>query len=253
MLADPGEAVGEARSDDDAISPAGSGRALAAELARRLGSAVVGMRYPVAEPFAAALAAELYSLLFARNLPLAMALASAMATAGAGHATVDRPALSLGAPALFSASAIALRLVAPQVLPRPTERSGAGASTISASLASVIWKDSCPLPGSEPEPAGQLSRQGSARPAPRKLTGHFGAGGTTATVSSAPEIPRTVRLQRRSAPRPHGPWSPPVISQPAPRRPTEPCGAGGTTAADNWAPGTPRTGRPRLACTPGFV
>ncbi len=126
MLADPGVTAREAQSDeagDDAIGPAGSGRALAAELARRLGCAVVGMRYPVAEPFAAALAAELYSLLFARNLPLASALASAMATAGAGYATVDRPALSVGAPALYSASAIDLRLVAPQVSTR-TPRAG---------------------------------------------------------------------------------------------------------------------------------
>ncbi len=126
MLADPGVTAREARSDeagDDAIGPAGSGRALAAELARRLECAVVGMRYPVAEPFAAALAAELYSLLFARNLPLASALASAVAAAGAGHATVDRPALSVGAPALYSASAIDLRLVAPQVSTR-TPRAG---------------------------------------------------------------------------------------------------------------------------------
>jgi hypothetical protein len=104
------------RSDIDAdgagSDPGGSANALATELARRLGCAVVGMRYPVTESFAAAFARELYRLLFDNGMPLPKARAMATATA-AGPVTIDRPALSAGAPALYSASALDLKLTAP--------------------------------------------------------------------------------------------------------------------------------------------
>src|SRR5208282_1373547 len=84
VLAAPGEAAsGEGDGSDDADA-AGTDTALAPDLARRLGCAVVGMRYPVAESFAAAFAGELYRLLFMKGLPLAAARAAATAAAAAG-------------------------------------------------------------------------------------------------------------------------------------------------------------------------
>ena len=115
VLAGPGEAAsGEGDGSDDA-DMVGANTALAADLARRLDCAVVGMRYPVAESFAAAFAGELYRLLFMKGLPLATARAAATTATAAGHATFDRPALSPGVPALYAASAIDLRLAAPRV------------------------------------------------------------------------------------------------------------------------------------------
>jgi hypothetical protein len=90
-------------------------RALASELARQLDCAVVGMRYPVAESFVAAFTYELYRLMFDMGQPLATARALATANTTAGRAGIDRPALSAGVPALYGASAIDLRLTAPQV------------------------------------------------------------------------------------------------------------------------------------------
>lgn len=115
VLAAPGEAAsGEGDGSDDADT-SGSDSALGLDLARRLGCAVVGMRYPVAESFAAAFAGELYRLLFMKGLPLARARAAATAVAAAGPVTFDRPALSPAVPALYAASAIDLRLAAARV------------------------------------------------------------------------------------------------------------------------------------------
>lgn len=104
------------RSDTDAdgadSDPAGPAEALATDLARRLGCAVIGMRYPVTESFAAAFARELYRLLFDNGMPLPKARAMATASAAAPM-TIDRPALSAGAPALYAASALDLKLTAP--------------------------------------------------------------------------------------------------------------------------------------------
>ena len=105
------DAAGTEGADGD---PGGSVKGLAPDLARRLGSAVVGMRYPVAESFAAVFAGELYRLLFDKGMLLPKARATATATAAAGPATVDRPALSAGVLALYGASALGLRLAAPR-------------------------------------------------------------------------------------------------------------------------------------------
>jgi len=92
----------------------GSVKGLATDLAQRLGCAVVGMRYPVAESFATVFAGELYRLLFDKGMPLPKARATATATAAAGPVTVDRPALSAGVLALYGASALGLKLAAPR-------------------------------------------------------------------------------------------------------------------------------------------
>jgi hypothetical protein len=73
------------------------------------------MRYPVADSFAAAFGYELYRLMFDKGQPLATARAWATANTISQPATIDRPALSVGVPALYGASAIHLRLAAPQV------------------------------------------------------------------------------------------------------------------------------------------
>jgi hypothetical protein len=104
------DAAGSTSADGDWD---GSVKGLATDLARRLGCAVLGMRYPVAEPFATIFAGELYRLLFDKGMPLPKARATATATAAAGPVTVDRPALSAGVPALYGASALGLRLAAP--------------------------------------------------------------------------------------------------------------------------------------------
>ena len=114
ILATPGEATSTANGPGETRS-AESRAALAVDLARKLGCAVVGMRYPVAESFAAAFASELYRLLFAQGMPLAGARAAATAATAAGPAAFDWPALSPGVPALYAASAIGLRLAAPRI------------------------------------------------------------------------------------------------------------------------------------------
>ena len=115
ILAAPSQAAApDGGGSSGYADPPDTRTALAADLARRLGCAVVGMRYPAAESFAAAFAGELYRLLFAQGMPLAKARADALATTAAGPATFDRPALSPGVPALYAASAIDLRLAAPR-------------------------------------------------------------------------------------------------------------------------------------------
>ena len=56
----------------------GSYQALAAELASRLDTAVLGMRFPVADDFAVSLSAVLYDLLLGREQPLPGALGLAL-------------------------------------------------------------------------------------------------------------------------------------------------------------------------------
>ena len=91
---------------------------LAAELAAELGCAVLGMRYPVAEQFAAAFARELYRLLFDAGQELPRARTSAVQNAAA-LPEAERAVLTVGVPAVFGASAIELRLSAPDKDERP--------------------------------------------------------------------------------------------------------------------------------------
>ena len=73
---------------------------LAAELAERLGCAVLAMRYPVVDDFAIALAAKLYDLLAGKGQPLPRALGNALRDRAviADPPTVGCPALSVGDP-----------------------------------------------------------------------------------------------------------------------------------------------------------
>lgn len=111
MLFSDHRVPGNDTSPDDGGGP----RALASELAEHLRCAVIGMRYPVAESFAASFTSELYRLMFDKGQPLATARASALASVASGHPTIDRPALSAAVPALYGASAIDLKLTAPKV------------------------------------------------------------------------------------------------------------------------------------------
>lgn len=89
---------------------------LAAELADRLGCAVLAMRYPVVDDFAIALAEKLYGLLAGKGQPLPRALGITLQDRAviADPPTVRCPALSVATPALFGARAVGLRLAAPQ-------------------------------------------------------------------------------------------------------------------------------------------
>ena len=91
---------------------------LAAELNRRLGCAVLAMRYPVDDQFALALSGKLYALLAGEGQPLPEAVRTTLhelvpGPDDAGPGSNAFPPLSLAAPALFGSSAIGLRLAAP--------------------------------------------------------------------------------------------------------------------------------------------
>lgn len=97
--------------------------ALATELASRLDTAVLGMRFPVADDFAVALSAELYELLVGKEQPLPQALGLALPKVIAEPATLACPPLSAATPAMFGESALDLILRAP---PGPPVRFDAG-------------------------------------------------------------------------------------------------------------------------------
>ncbi len=91
---------------------------LAAELASHVGCAVLAMRYPVDDEFAAALSGKLYGLLAGAGHPLPRALGIALQelesrTGRAGSGGAAFPALSLATPVLFGSGAVDLRLPAP--------------------------------------------------------------------------------------------------------------------------------------------
>jgi tetratricopeptide (TPR) repeat protein len=125
LLGLPRAAKPPARVDRD---EGGRGRngGVAAELVDRLGCAVLAMRYPVTDLFAAELAQRLYRLLVGDGQPLPRALAAAVRATVTTPASRACPALSVATPALFGAGAVGLRLPAP-----PT--SGAAAEDAMAS------------------------------------------------------------------------------------------------------------------------
>jgi tetratricopeptide (TPR) repeat protein len=91
---------------------------LAAKLARRLGCAVLAMRYPVAEEFAAALSERLYELLAGEGQPLPEAVGTTLRELAPGWdgtrpGGIVFPALSVATPALFGGSVVGRRLAAP--------------------------------------------------------------------------------------------------------------------------------------------
>jgi hypothetical protein len=111
------------RQDDSAEPASGdsspSSGVLATEIARRLGCAVLAMRFPVDDDFAIALSGELYDLLAEQGKPLpravGMALRKLSVPAGGETAAGDGPfsALSIGTPAIFGGVAADLRVAAP--------------------------------------------------------------------------------------------------------------------------------------------
>ena len=90
---------------------------LAVELNRRLGCAVLAMRYPVHDEFALALSGKLYALLALEGQPLPDAVRTALheltSAADAGARGTVFPPLSLAAPTLIGSRAVGLRLAAP--------------------------------------------------------------------------------------------------------------------------------------------
>ena len=90
---------------------------VAADVADRLGCGVLAMRFSVADGFAIALAAKLYSLLAGEGLPLPQALGIALRDRDviADPPTSRCPALSVATPALFGSRAAGLRLEAPEL------------------------------------------------------------------------------------------------------------------------------------------
>jgi tetratricopeptide (TPR) repeat protein len=117
---DPEPAVPETGTSTGAT--AGS---VATKLAQKLGCAVLAMRYPVDDEFAAALTVKLYDLLARQGQPLPRAvgvmLRQLLAASGpdgaesadAGPGVTRYPALSAATPALFGGKAVDLRLAAP--------------------------------------------------------------------------------------------------------------------------------------------
>jgi CHAT domain len=100
----------EAQAAQEApATPEGVARALVTEL----GCAVVAMRYPVIDDFAVGFAKELYDRVFRHAQPLDRAVTAAVLAAAGPTPSAARPAISVGTPAIFGASAAGLSLVPP--------------------------------------------------------------------------------------------------------------------------------------------
>ncbi|WP_405820152.1 CHAT domain-containing protein [Streptomyces sp. NBC_01390] len=100
--------------------------AVAGDLVERLGCAVLAMRYPVEDGFAAALAEGVYRQLVVEGRVLPRALAGVLgelSAADAGSEGMPGSALRAATPALFGARAVGLTLDAPRVAP-PGEATG---------------------------------------------------------------------------------------------------------------------------------
>jgi hypothetical protein len=86
---------------------------VARAVAERLGCAVVAMRYPVIDDFAVDFADALYDRVFRQRQTLDRAVAAAVRAAARVPASAACPALSVGTPAVFGASAAGLSLAPP--------------------------------------------------------------------------------------------------------------------------------------------
>jgi CHAT domain len=91
--------------------------ALARELVRRLGCAVLAMRYPVVDDFAIGLDERLYEGMLGRDQELARAVQLAVPAAAGPQPTPGAPALSVATPTLLGPLAAELRLRPPAGLP----------------------------------------------------------------------------------------------------------------------------------------
>jgi tetratricopeptide (TPR) repeat protein len=103
----------EEKAKTETAAAAAAQSAVAQALRAQLGCAVVAMRYPVADDFAVAFAGQLYDRLLAHGQPVDQAFAGAVAVAAGPVPSAGRPALSVGTPALFGASAVDLSLSPP--------------------------------------------------------------------------------------------------------------------------------------------
>jgi hypothetical protein len=97
--------------------------AMAADAARRLDCAVLGMRYGVGDDFSIELACHLYDSLFAKGNRLPRALQLALPKALERCPEPGNPALSVATPALFGQRAVDMRLT-PPAEENPTFRPG---------------------------------------------------------------------------------------------------------------------------------
>jgi tetratricopeptide (TPR) repeat protein len=86
---------------------------LARELVRRLGCAVLAMRFSVVDDFAIAFNEGLYERLLGRGQDLTRAVQLAVPAAAGERPSVGRPAISVATPALFGPLAATLRLIPP--------------------------------------------------------------------------------------------------------------------------------------------
>jgi hypothetical protein len=105
----------EAEADAEAGQPPLP--ALARELVRRVGCAVLAMRYPVVDDFAIALDERVYEGLFGRDQELPRALQLALPASAGKQPTPGAPALSVATPTLLGPLAAELRLRPPPGVP----------------------------------------------------------------------------------------------------------------------------------------
>jgi hypothetical protein len=106
-------------ADEGQVAPV-----LATELASRLDCAVLAMRYPVTDEFAAAIATSVYEHVLERHESPASALALTLAHSVAGPPSLGCPPLSLATPAMFGRRAVDSLS---QPLPAPARQDQEGA------------------------------------------------------------------------------------------------------------------------------
>jgi hypothetical protein len=104
----------DAQAQSEAEHAAVAREGLARAVADRLGCAVVAMRYPVVDDFAIGLADAFYTRILDRGHPVDRAVAEAVTAAAGPTPTLGAPALSVGTPAVFGATAIGLTLTPPK-------------------------------------------------------------------------------------------------------------------------------------------
>lgn len=111
----------EAKAGTGAEAADANPMGLARGLVEHLSIGVLAMRYPVADPFAVALADELYPRLLGAGQPIDKALGLSVSPAAGAAPTVGRPALSLGTPALLVPPSAHIDVAPPptQVSPDP--------------------------------------------------------------------------------------------------------------------------------------
>jgi tetratricopeptide (TPR) repeat protein len=91
---------------------------LARELVRRLGCAVLAMRFSVVDDFAIAFDEGLYERLLGRGQDLSRAVQLAVPAAAGEEPSMGRPAISVATPALFGPQAATVRLIPPPGQPK---------------------------------------------------------------------------------------------------------------------------------------